>query len=114
VVVHKVLRATLLAKVLDRVGPQYIAHESGRRRLAKSIELQGGHRSRGRSEGGDEGEGLTLRMSSIVCSSGEIPPCMHKNCLFMTAARGNAQNDWIQASYTRSEYLCLHSVLKVK
>jgi len=63
----------------------------------------------------DEVKGsLTLRMSSIVCSSGDIPPCMHRNCLFMTAARGNAQNDSMQASYTRSEYLCLHSVLNVK
>ena len=52
--------------------------------------------------------------SSIVWSSGDIPPCMYKNCLFMIAAGGSAQNDSMHASYTRPEYLCLHSVLKVK
>jgi len=40
VVVHKVLRAALLAKVPDGVRPQNIAHEAGRRRLTESIELQ--------------------------------------------------------------------------
>ena len=32
---------------------------------------------------------------------------MQKNCLFMTAARGSAQNEFMQASYKRSEYLRL-------
>lgn len=32
----------------------------------------------------------------------------------MTAASGKAQKDSIQASYIDSEYLCLHSSLKVK
>jgi hypothetical protein len=27
-------------------------------------------------------------MSSILCSSGDIPPDMHRNCLFMIAATG--------------------------
>lgn len=31
---------------------------------------------------------------------------MHKNCLFMMAASGRLQKDSMQASYTRSEYLC--------
>ena len=56
----------------------------------------------------------TLFKSSRVCSSGLSPPCMHKNCLFMTAASGNAQKESMHASYTASEYLCLHSSLKVK
>jgi len=42
VVVHKVLRPALLAKVLDRVRPQNIAHQAGHRRLTESIELQSG------------------------------------------------------------------------
>ena len=58
--------------------------------------------------------GITLRMSSIVCSSGDSPPCMQRNCLFMIAASGRAQKDCKHASYTRSEYLCLHSSLNVK
>lgn len=32
---------------------------------------------------------------------------MQKNCLFMTAARGRAQNEFMQASYKRSEYFRL-------
>ena len=32
----------------------------------------------------------------------------------MMAAKGKEQKDFIQASYTASEYLCLHSSLKVK
>ena len=32
---------------------------------------------------------------------------MQKNCLFMTAARGSAQNEFMQASYKRSEYFRL-------
>lgn len=40
VIVHKVLRGTLLAKVLDRVRTQYVAHEPGRWWLAESIQLQ--------------------------------------------------------------------------
>jgi hypothetical protein len=46
-------------------------------------------------------------MSSKVLSSGESPPWTQKNCLFMMAARGSAQNEFMQASYTRSEYLRL-------
>jgi hypothetical protein len=32
---------------------------------------------------------------------------MQKNCLFMTAARGSAQNEFMHASYRRSEYFRL-------
>jgi len=32
---------------------------------------------------------------------------MQKNCLFMIAARGSAQNEFMQASYKRSEYFRL-------
>jgi hypothetical protein len=46
-------------------------------------------------------------MSSRVFNSGESPPWMQKNCLFMIAARGSAQNEFMQASYKRSEYLRL-------
>ena len=69
VVVHKVLRGTFLAKVLDRVRPQYVAHEPGRWRFTESIQLYGSDRKcHGvRSERSDDVKGgLTLRMSSIV------------------------------------------------
>src|SRR6267154_1635529 len=68
----------------------------------------------GERKEGCDGVGLTLRISSIVRNSGDMPPCMHKNCLFKIAMRGKAQNDSMHASYTRSEYLCLHSFLNVK
>lgn len=51
-----------------------------------------------------------LRRSSRVCNSGLKPPWIHKNCLFMTAANGREQKLSIQASYTRSEYLCLPGI----
>jgi hypothetical protein len=41
VVVHKILCGAFLAKVIDRVRPQYVAHEPGRWRLAESIQLYG-------------------------------------------------------------------------
>ena len=37
---HKALRDKFLVKLLDRVRPQYVAHEPDRWRLAESIELQ--------------------------------------------------------------------------
>ena len=40
---------------------------------------------------------LTDLKSSSVLSSGERPPWIHRNCLFMTAARGRLQKDSIQA-----------------
>lgn len=40
----------------------------------------------------------TLLRSSRVCNSGLSPPCIQRNCLFMIAARGNAQKDSMQAS----------------
>jgi hypothetical protein len=42
--------------------------------------------------------GVTFRISSRVCKSGERPPWTQKNCLFMTAASGRAQNEFIHAS----------------
>ena len=41
VVMHKGPRDTFLAKVLDRVRPQQVAHEPDRWRLAESIQLGG-------------------------------------------------------------------------
>ena len=40
VVVHKVLRSTFPAKVLNSVRKQYVAHEPGWCQLAESIQLQ--------------------------------------------------------------------------
>lgn len=50
---------------------------------------------------------LTVLKSSRVFNSGLSPPWMHRNCLFMTAARGRVQKDSMHALYTSSEYLCL-------
>lgn len=44
--------------------------------------------------------------SSNRMSSGEMPPCMQKNFPSMSAVRGRAWNERIQASYTVAEYLC--------
>jgi hypothetical protein len=41
---------------------------------------------------------LTFLRSSNVVNSGLSPPWIHKNCLFMIAASGRAQNDSAQAS----------------
>jgi len=46
VAVHKVLRGTFLAEILDWIRPQYVAHEARCRRLAEPIELQGVMRPR--------------------------------------------------------------------
>src|SRR6266404_2231703 len=111
VVMHEVLWAPLLPKTLDGVRPQYVAHESRSWRLTEPVQLRKQHATKMGKDKGRGARGLTLRMSSIVCNSGDSPPCTHKNCLFMIAARGRAQKDSMHASYTRSEYLCLHSSL---
>lgn len=49
----------------------------------------------------------TFLMSSKVCISGESPPWTHRNCWFMSAARGRQSNASIHESYTCSEYLIL-------
>lgn len=46
-------------------------------------------------------------MSSRFVISGDNPPCTHRNCWFMRAARGRQSKASIHASYTRSEYLIL-------
>lgn len=45
-------------------------------------------------------------MSLSVLSSGEMPPCMHKNWSLTTAANGKLSKHAVAASYTRMEYLC--------
>jgi len=55
----------------------------------------------------DQTVGVTFRISSKVCNSGERPPWTQKNCLFMMAANGRAQNEFMHASYIRSEYFRL-------
>lgn len=49
----------------------------------------------------------TFLMSSSVWISGESPPCTHRNCWFISAARGRQSNASMQESYTCSEYLIL-------
>jgi hypothetical protein len=44
-------------------------------------------------------------MSSRLLISGDIPPCIQRNCWFKRAARGRLSNVSIHASYTCSEYL---------
>lgn len=115
VVVDEILRRLLLAEIFQRVGPQDVAHQPMRRRLAEAVNLFPSISISIRDTClGRSAARPTLLRSSRVCSSGLRPPWMHKNCLFMTAANGSAQNDCVQASYTFSEYLCLHSSLKVK
>lgn len=46
-------------------------------------------------------------MSSKFVISGDSPPCTHRNCWFISAARGRQSKASIHASYTRSEYLIL-------
>ena len=50
---------------------------------------------------------LTCFMSSRVNISGESPPCTHRNCWFIKAARGRQSNESIHTSYTVSVYLVL-------
>lgn len=50
---------------------------------------------------------FTFLMSSSVWISGESPPCTHRNCWFIRAARGRQSNASMQESYTCSEYLIL-------
>lgn len=53
------------------------------------------------------GKTHTFLMSSRFVISGDNPPCTHRNCWFMRAARGRQSKASIHASYTRSEYLIL-------
>ena len=50
---------------------------------------------------------ITFLMSSKVWISGDNPPWTHRNCWFISAARGRQSNASIQASYTDSVYLIL-------
>jgi hypothetical protein len=108
-VVNKEVVSLFLSEFLERVSPEDVAHEAMGWRLPETVNLQ---RSAVVPEALQEAH--TLFRSSNVWSSGLNPPCIHRNCLFMTAAKGNAQKESMHASYTASEYLCLHSSLKVK
>lgn len=50
---------------------------------------------------------ITFLMSSKVWISGDSPPWTHRNCWFMSAAKGRQSNASIHESYTCSEYLIL-------
>jgi hypothetical protein len=106
-IVYEAIRSLLLPEVFNRVRPQDIAHEAMCWWFSKAVNLS----VRGRINFEPVGAGKyitpTARMSSSVLNSGERPPWMQRNCLFMIAASGSAQKDSMQASYTRSEYLCL-------
>lgn len=52
----------------------------------------------------------TFLISSSVWISGDSPPCTHRNCWFISAARGRASNDSMHTSYTLSEYLILPEI----
>lgn len=49
----------------------------------------------------------TFLMSSRFVISGDSPPCTHRNCWFISAAKGRQSKASIHASYTLSEYLIL-------
>lgn len=93
VVVDEKIISFLLSKLLEWISPENVAHEAMCRWFAESINLF------------PVSEASAMRLeprtpfrSSKVWSSGLNPPCMHRNCLFMTAARGRAQNESMQAS----------------
>lgn len=117
-VMAKVLLALLIAKVLQGVWPQEITHGSERWGLLKPIQL--GHTETYSKEHTkyihthitpffkkELKEGSTFFISSMVCISGDSPPWTHRNCWFMSAAKGRQSNASIQESYTCSEYLIL-------
>ena len=95
-VVDEALVGLLRAEVLERVCPQQITHEAVRRRFPEAVDL--------RRAGGSARQvlqtalPLTFRRSSSVCSSGERPPWMQRNCLFMMAASGRVQKASMHAS----------------
>ena len=111
-VMNKTFSGFLLTKIFNRISPQNIAHQSLGRGLAKSVNLDGCIYQNYWKRVCCLKQIHTTRMSSRVLSSGDNPPCMHKNCLFMIAASGKAQNDSMHASYMRSEYLCLPKKVK--
>jgi hypothetical protein len=82
-----------LSKLLKRIGPEDVAHEAMCRRFSETVDLE---KSADSSQ--NSSIPLTLFRSSRVWSSGLRPPCMHRNCLFMTAARGSAQKESMHAS----------------
>ena len=43
----------------------------------------------------------------MLTTSGDRPPCTHKNCLFIIAARGRQSNESMHSSYIVSEYFIL-------
>lgn len=92
-VVYEEVVRLFLSELLERVGPQDVAHEAVCRWFAEPVDLK-------ESAMPTTVHVLshTLFRSSRVWSSGLNPPCMHKNCLFMTAARGSAQKASMQAS----------------
>jgi hypothetical protein len=108
-IVDKVFSTLLLPKVFHRVGPKDIAHETVRWWLTEAIDLGEIVVKPQTSKTGStvKWDLHTTRRSSRVFNSGERPPCIQRNCLFMTAARGRAQKESMHASYMRSEYLCL-------
>jgi hypothetical protein len=79
----------LVAKLLERVGPEDVTHEAVGRRFPEAVDLWALSVIRTHRRSG----GRTVRRSSRVLSSGERPPWMQRNCLFMTAASGRAQKD---------------------
>lgn len=65
-----------------------------------ALVVPGTDRSEYRTSVGDLSKTVrfTFRISSRVCKSGERPPWTQKNCLFMTAANGRAQKEFMHAS----------------
>ena len=92
----KTLVRLLRAKVFNGIRPKNITHQSMSGRFAESIKLSivtvrpfvldAIYFRR------------TFRISSMVFNSGDRPPCMQRNCLFIIAAKGRAQKDSIHAS----------------
>lgn len=93
VIVDEEVVSLFLPELFERIGPEDVAHQSVCGWFAETINLR-------QSEVETNLPVLqrTLFRSSNVWSSGLRPPCIHKNCLFMTAANGRAQNESMHAS----------------
>lgn len=115
-VVAEIFLGFLIAEVFQRIRPQQVTHGPKSRWLLEPIQLKIRERKKKpcdcwklftRTYSNLVQHVITFLISSKVCISGESPPWTHRNCWFMSAARGRQSNASIHESYTCSEYLIL-------
>jgi hypothetical protein len=93
VVMDEEIGCFLLTKLFQWIGPEDVAHQALSGRFPETINLRPVSNAPQLRPAQ-----LTFFRSSRVWSSGLKPPCIHRNCLFMTAAKGRAQKESMQAS----------------